>query len=139
MFTTPFVFTEKADLNNVGDWGWYFFLPKHIGWFTDKVLGNGAERFISWPAATYLNGSVIFLVLVVLESVFQLFRMMLDANCCCLRKFIDIEISHSHDLFDDLQPDCLKTEYENTIQTYTDFENFEKNTEGLSQEDCDVL
>lgn len=64
-----------------------------------------------------MNGVGWFIFMVFMERWFGIFRKCLNLKCCCLRKHMTLDKEVSKDMYDDLQPDALKIEYEDTKKT----------------------
>ena len=64
---------------------------------------------------------------------------MLDSKKCCLKKYIELEVNTSEDLYCDLQPDTLKLEYENTKSTSVDLDRFLESSPELPDSDVEYV
>jgi len=77
----------------------------------NRVLDVDEHRFSSRPSIIYLLGTLIFLVLFILEKTTHILSATLNADCCCLKKYMpQSEGAFSCNIFAELRPEAILSE-----------------------------
>lgn len=110
-------------------------IPYYIfGFFAVIFLGTSPERLMSGPALFYLWGIFYFFNFVFWEHYCGCFRKCLNSKRCCLRKYISTQTAYSYDIYEDLQVDGLKLEYDKNHMMIQEFKKAAESTE-ITEED----
>ena len=77
-----------------------------------QVFGVNRYRLMSIHGIVYFYGSLLFIIMFIVQRFTGFFTRFLYWNCCCLKKTLQLKTMHSTDLYSDLLPDALRAEYE---------------------------
>lgn len=112
MLTNPSILpVQRINSNDVNN-SFFEDIALLVGGWSSSLLGVNPDRFASLHGLAYLLGSIILLILYLVENSTGFVEKMLNSERCCLRKFMQKDVAaHSCNLYNELRPDVLNNEF----------------------------